>query len=84
MLQIVNGSEMFLANQYFDDRLISIKQQDRSFSTTEKKYSNHSKHMKGFSITRGSNICSITPDTFWVKDFVSSNLEITFNLGLVK
>ena len=28
---------MSLAKQYFDDSLVSIKQQDRSFSRTEKK-----------------------------------------------
>ena len=37
MVQIDNGLEMSLAKQYFDDWLVSIKQQDHSFSGTEKK-----------------------------------------------
>ena len=33
--------------------------------------------MTGFSITtRGSNIFSIRSDTFWLKDFVNTSLEI--------
>ena len=68
---------MSLAKQYFDDSLVSIKQQDRSFSRTEKKKnSNHNKHMRSFSITRGSNIFRITSDTFCLKDFVNTNLKI--------
>ena len=31
MMQIINGLQMFLANQNFDDRLVSIKQHDYSF-----------------------------------------------------
>ena len=38
MVQIDNGLEMSLAKQYFDDWLVSIKQQDRSFSRTEKNF----------------------------------------------
>ena len=38
MVQIDNGLEMSLAKQYFDDSLVSIKQQDPSFSRTEKKF----------------------------------------------
>ena len=38
MIQIVNGLEMSLAKQYFYDLLVSIKQQDRSFGRTEKKF----------------------------------------------
>ena len=60
---------MSLAKQYFDDRIASIRQQDYSFSRTEKKNSNHNKHAKGFSITRGNNIFSIRSDTFWLKVF---------------
>ena len=37
MVQTNNGLGMPLAKQYFDDRLVSIKQRDRSFSRTEKK-----------------------------------------------
>ena len=37
MIQIVSGLEMSLVKQYFDDWLVSIKQQDRTFSRTEKK-----------------------------------------------
>ena len=59
MIQIVNGLEMALAKQYFDDWFVSIKQQDRSFSRAEKQNSNHSKYIKGFSILRGSNIFTI-------------------------
>ena len=55
--------EMSSAKQYFDDWLISIKQQDCSFSITEER-SNHSKHMKGFSITRGSNIFGIRSGSY--------------------
>ena len=44
---------MSLAIQYFNDGLVSIKQQGRSFSRTEKN-SNHNKYMKGFSIKRAS------------------------------
>ena len=32
--------------------------------------------MKGFSITRGSNIFSIRSNTFWLKDFVNTNMKI--------
>ena len=56
MIQIINGLEMSLAKQYFDDWLVSIKQQDRNFSRTEKRDSNHSMHVKGFSITRSNEI----------------------------
>ena len=37
MIHIVSGLKMSLAKQYFDDSLVSIEQQDRSFSRTEKK-----------------------------------------------
>ena len=61
MIQIINGLEMSLAKQCFDDWLVFIKQQDRSFSITEKK-KNHSKHVKGILIIRGGNIFSIRSD----------------------
>ena len=32
--------------------------------------------MKGFSITRGSNIFSIRSDIFWLKDFVNTNVKV--------
>ena len=70
---------MSLAKQYFNNWLFSFKQQDCTFSRTEKK-SNNSNHMKDWSITRGSNMFSIRSDTFWLKDFVKNNLKITFNL----
>ena len=45
MIQIVNGLKMSLAKQYFDDwlafikqQVVFIKQQDCSFSRTEKKF----------------------------------------------
>ena len=61
MIQIVSG---LFAKQYFDDSRVAIKQQDRSFFRTEKKKSNHSKHLKGFSITRGSYIFRIRSDSY--------------------
>ena len=54
--------EMFLAKQYFDDWLVSIKQQDRTFPRTEKQNLNQSKHMNGFAVTWSSNIFSIRSD----------------------
>ena len=54
---------MSLTKQNFDDWPVSIKQHDRSFSWAVKK-SNHSKHVKGFPITRGSNIFSIRLDGY--------------------
>ena len=38
MVQINDCLEISLAKQYFEDRLVSIKQQGRSFSGTEKKF----------------------------------------------
>ena len=75
MIQKINDLKMSLIKQYFDDWLVSIKQQDYNFSRTEKN-SNLSKHMKGFSITRDSNIFSIISNTFWLKDFLNANLKI--------
>ena len=75
MIQKINDLKMSLIKQYFDDWLVSIKQQEHSFSRTEKNL-NLSEHMKGFSITRDSNIFSITSNTFWLKDFVNTNLKI--------
>ena len=80
MIQIVNGLEMSLAKQYFDGCLVSIKQKDLSFSRTKNNKSNHSKHVKGFSITRGSNIFSISSDIFWLKYSVNTNLKIIIRL----
>ena len=54
--------EMFLAKQYFDDWLVSIKQQDRSFPRTEKQNLNQSKHINCFTFTWSSNIFSIRSD----------------------
>ena len=48
MIQIVSGLEMSLAKQYFDDWLVSIKQQDRSFYRTEK-------NLKSILLKRDSN-----------------------------
>ena len=73
MIQIANGLEMSLAKQYFDDWLVSIKQQDRSFSGTEEKNSNHGKNMKGFSFTRGWNIFSIRSDSYILVERVCQN-----------
>ena len=44
MIQIVNGLEMSLAKQYFDDWLASIKQQNHSFSKKEKKFKSQQTH----------------------------------------
>ena len=38
MIQIVNGLEISLAEQCFEDRLFAIKQQNHSFSKTDKKF----------------------------------------------
>ena len=80
---------MSLGKQYFDNWLVFIKQQDRSFSRTEKN-SNHSSYMKGFSITRSSNIFSIRSESyilaeiFWQQPTWKSFWMITLNLRLVK
>ena len=89
MVQMDDGLEMSLAKQCFDDWLVSIKQQDRSFSKTEKKNLNHSIHVKGFSSTTSSNIFSIRSDSY----ILAGNIlftpswklfwKITFNLGPV-
>ena len=63
IIQIVNGLEIFLAKQYFDGSLVSIKQQDHHFSRTEKQNWNRSKHTKDFSVT-GNNIFSIKLDNY--------------------
>ena len=65
---------MSLAKQYYDDWLISINQQDCSFSRTEKN-SNHGKYMNSFSITRIDNIFSIKPDTFFAEKICQHQLE---------
>ena len=70
---------MSLVKPCFEDGLVSIKEQDFSFSRSEKK-SNHSKHMKGFYITSSNNIFNIKSDTFWLKDFAdNTNLKIINN-----
>ena len=46
MVQIDNVLEISLAKQCFDDWLVSIKQQDHSFSRTEKN-PNHRKTHEG-------------------------------------
>ena len=68
MIQIVNGLEMSLAKQYFEDSGVSMKQKDCNFFKTEKN-SDHSKHMKEFLINRGSNIFSIRSDSFLIERF---------------
>ena len=76
-MQIINGLQMFLANQNFDDRLVSIKQHDYSFSRKEKQNLNKSKHMNGISITRGSNILSIRSDNgAQITTLVNTNLKV--------
>ena len=80
MIQKLNGLEMSLTKQYFEDWLVSKKRQDRSFSRTEKK-SNHSKHIKSFSITRGSNIFSIRFDIFWLKNFANTKMKFVLEIN---
>ena len=75
MMQIVNGLEMLLVEQYFNDWIVSTKQKNCSFSRTDKK-SNHSKHLKGFSITWGSNIFRIKSDGYILAErFFQHQLE---------
>ena len=62
-IQIVNDLEMFLTKQCFGRSLVSIKQQDHRFSTTEKQNSNRSKYTKDFSV-RSNNVFSIRLDNF--------------------
>ena len=49
MTQKVSDLEMFLAKQYFDCCLVSIKQKDFSFSRTEKKFKSQQTHEGIFS-----------------------------------
>ena len=78
MIQVVNSLQMLLVRQYFDDWLVPVKQQICSFSRTEKK-SNHSKHTKGFWITRDSNIFRIKPDIYILAEkFFQHNFEGNF------
>ena len=51
-MQIVNRLQISLAKQYFDDRLVSIKQQDRSFSCTEKQFKLQQTHEGLFNCER--------------------------------
>ena len=64
MIQIVNGLEMSLAMQYFDDWLISIKEQNWNFSRTEK--------LLETVISSGTGQTHL----FWVRDFVNTDLKI--------
>ena len=41
----------------------------------KKKNSSHSKHMRAFPISRDRSILNIGSNTFWLKDFVSTNLK---------
>ena len=73
---------MSLPKQYFDDWLVSVKQQDCIFSTT-KKQSNHSWYIKGLLITRGSYIFRIRSVNYILSERFSQQQKISFNLGLV-
>ena len=44
MIQIIDSLEIFLAKQCFDDWLVPIKQQDCSFSRTERKMKSQQTH----------------------------------------
>ena len=51
------------------DLFLSVFLEQKKIQITEK-------HMKGFSITRGSNIFSIRSDKFWLEDCINTNLKI--------
>ena len=77
MIQIVNGLEMPLVKQYFDDLLVSIKQKDCSFSRTEKKNqitANTCRASKLLETVISSEAGQIA--TFWLKYFVKTKLKI--------
>ena len=59
---------MSLTKQYFDDWLVSIKQKDCSFSRTEKKKNQITANRPS---SESGQIA-----TFWLKDFVNTNLKI--------
>ena len=62
-MQIVSGLEMSLSNILKIDLFLS-NNGDCFFFLEQKKINNHSKLIKGFSITKASNIFSIRLDTF--------------------
>ena len=77
MIQIVSGLEMSLAKQYFDDWLVSIKQQDYSFSRTEKKFQIIANIWKVFQLLEVViSLASGEIATLWLKNSVNTNLKI--------
>ena len=77
MIQIVSGLEMSLAKQYFDDWLVSIKQQDYSFSRTEKKFQITANIWKVFQLLEVViSLASGEITTLWLKNSVNTNLKI--------
>ena len=79
-MQIVNGLEMSLAKQYFDNLTclydLFLSNNGIALFLEQKKNSKHGKRTRGFLITRDSRIFSIRSDTFWLKDFVNNYLKI--------
>ena len=76
MIQIANGLKISLVKQYFDDWLVSIKQNRTAVFLEKKKNPNHSKQLKGFSILETvTTSASGQVDTFWLRDFVKSSLK---------
>ena len=76
MIQIVNGLEKSLAKQYFDDWLVSIKQQDCCFSRSERKIKNKwraSQLLEAVIYSKPNQIA-----TFWMIDFGNTNFKIYF------
>ena len=90
MIQIVNGWEMSLANQYFDVWLFTIKQQVAVFLEMKNKIQLTANTWRAFQLQDAvisSTSSQIT--TFWLKNFVNSPTwklfwKISFSLGLVK
>ena len=79
MVQIDNGLEMSLAKQYFDDWLVSIKQQDRSFSRTEKKIQITAYTWRAFQLLEAViSSASGQIATFWLEIFCQHELENYF------
>ena len=76
LMQIVNGLKMSLAKQYFDDWLVFIKQQDFSFSRTEKKIQVVANTWRVFQLLEAV-VSSVSGQvaTFWLKDFVNTSFK---------
>ena len=79
MVQKDNGLEMSLAKQYFDDWLVSMKQQDHSFSKAVKKIQIAAYVWRAFQLLQ-----AVIPSasgqiaTFWLKILCQHQLENYF------